>query len=146
MIKSASAVGLVLFLTSSMGSAEENVLLPAPVCLTRDGQPLPEAKDPVWFTALTATERPVPVSMPLPRWSRQANDCQELDRVWVQMIITTKGDVCGAGLLKPLPPSCQQLGVDAVKAARKWKFQPARRDGAPIAVLYPLGVSFKPGG
>jgi hypothetical protein len=146
MLESASAVGLVLFLTSSMGAADEKAIPPAPVCLTRDGQPLPEAKDPVWVTALTAAERPVPVSTPRPRWSRRASDCPLLGEVWVQMIITTNGDVCAASLFKPLPRSCQTLGADVLEAAQKWKFRPVLRDGAPIAVRYLLGFNLKPPG
>ena len=146
MIRSASAMGLALFLTSSLGFAADNAILPALVCLTRDGQPLPEAKDPVQMAALTAAERPVPVSTFRPRWSSRALDCQTEGHVWVQMLITTKGDVCAAGLLKPLPASCDKVGADAIEAARKWKFRPGRREGAPVAVLYFLGFEFRPEG
>jgi len=146
MIRSAGAISLALFLTSSLGSAEENATLPPLACLTRDGQPLPEAKDPVGLSTLTVAERPVPVSTPRPRWSRKALDCQPLGKVWVQMLITTNGDVCAASLFRPLPPSCDKVGADAVEAARKWKFRPARREGAPVAVLYFLGFDFKPEG
>ncbi|MFL6232644.1 MAG: energy transducer TonB [Thermoanaerobaculia bacterium] len=147
MIKSASAIGLALFLTSSLGSAAEiPAVLPAPTCLTPDGQPLPEAKDPIQITALSAAERPVPVSTPRPRWSRKALDCQPQGKVWVQMLITTKGEVCAAGLFQQLPPSCDKVGTDAIEAARKWKFRPGQREGSPIAVLYILGFDFKPQG
>jgi hypothetical protein len=102
--------------------------------------------NPSGLSTLTVAERPVPVSMPHPRWSRKALDCQPLGKVWVQMLITTKGDVCAASLFRPLPPSCDKVGADAIEAARKWKFRPARREGAPVAVLYFLGFDFKPEG
>lgn len=138
---SASIAGLVLLLISSMGSAaDENATLPAPKCLTRDGQPLPEAKDPITITS--DLERPVRISGFLPPWPRQTKGCPAPPRVWVQAVISTTGEVCAASLLKPLPASCESFGESAVASVRKWKFRPVQRQGVPVAVLYYVGISF----
>jgi hypothetical protein len=57
-------------------------------------------------------------------------------------VISTKGEVCAACLLVPLPVGCEPFGKSAVRAVSRWKFRPARRQGTPVAVLYYIGVSF----
>lgn len=143
MRRSATIAGLALLLIAGAGSAaEENTVLPAPQCLTRDGQPLPAGKDPFPGTALVGAERPVKISGPEPRWPRRAKGCSGPPRVWVQAVISTTGEVCAASLLKPLPASCEPFGESAVAAVRKWKFRPVLREGAPVAILYYVGIGF----
>lgn len=137
----ARLAALALLLMPSVGSAaDENAVLPAPQCLTRDGQPLPEGKDPIPVTA--SLERPVKVSGAGPGWPRRTEGCPAPPRVWVQAVISTTGEVCAASLLKPLPEACEPFGESAVKAVRKWRFRPFLKDGAPVAILYYLGVGF----
>lgn len=141
MYRSASIAGLVLILLPGLGLAgDEDAALPAPKCLTRDGQPLPEAKDPI--TISSDLERPVKISGRGPHWPTGTKGCPEPPRVWVQAVISTTGEVCAAGLLKPLPEPCEPFGKSAVAAVRKWKFRPVQREGAPVAVLYYVGIGF----
>lgn len=137
----ASLAALVLLLMPAVGlAAEESTALPVPQCLTRDGQPLPEGKDPVPVAALS--ERPVKISGRGPGWPSGVKGCPFPPRVWVQAVISTTGEVCAAGLLKPLPEGCEPFGESAVKTLRTWRFRPNLREGAPVAVLYYLGIAF----
>jgi TonB family protein len=138
---SANVVCLIFFLMADPGSADETAILPAPVCLGRDGQPLPVAKDPV--SIVSEVDRPVLVSNPMPRWPRRVRGCDRPPRIWVQAIVTTNGEICAANLLKPLPQACSTLGERAVEAVRKWKFRPYLRDGVPVAFHYAVGIGFK---
>lgn len=136
----APTVCLVLLLMPGSAPADETEVLPAPVCLGRDGQPLPEAKDPVPVTG--EVERPVLVSNPIPGWPARVKGCEAPPRVWVQAVVTTRGEVCAAGLLKPLPRECGKFGEIAVEAVRKWKFRPYLKEGAPVSFLYYVGIGF----
>lgn len=142
----AGALCLALMLVSSAGSAEEPspTAFPPPECRGRDGQILPEAKDPVPTTG--STNRPVAVSSPLPRPPSRSKGCEVPPRIWVQAVVTTKGEVCATGLLLPVPKDCSAYAELAVKAVRKWKFRPLVRDGKPVAFLYYIGVGFQQGG
>jgi hypothetical protein len=137
------AVCLVLLLMPGPVLPAEAETLPAPVCLGRDGQPLPGAKDPVRIT-VGMEERPVVVSNPMPPWPGRVKGCELPPRVWVQAVVTLEGEVCAAGLLKPLPPECAKFSKLAVKGVRKWKFQPLLREGAPVAFLYYVALDFTP--
>ena len=136
---SAHVACLIFFLMANPGSAAETEALPAPVCLGRDGQPLPEAKDPVYIVSLV--DRPVLVSNPMPKWPRRVKGCDRLP-IWVQAIVTTNGEICAANLHKPLPQACSTLGERAVETVLKWKFRPYLRDGVPVAFHYTLGIDF----
>jgi TonB family protein len=59
--------------------------------------------------------------------------------VILEVLIEANGDVSGAHLLKPLP------GLDeaAVTAVKQWRFQPATRDGQPVAVIFNLTIQFR---
>jgi len=135
---SAHVVCLIIFLMTNPGSADETEILPPPVCLGRDGQPLPEAKNPVHVGR--EVDRPVLVSNPMPRWPRRVKGCDTPPRIWVQALVTTKGEICAANLLKPLPQACNPLGERAVEAVQKWKFRPYLKDGVPVAFHYAVGI------
>ena len=141
----AGALGLALMLLSSAGSAEEPspTAFPPPECRGRDGQILPEARDPVPTTG--PTDRPVVLSSPVPRPPRPPRGCEVPPRIWVQAVVTTKGEVCATAPLLPVPEECSAYGELAVKAVRKWKFKPLVRDGKQVAFLYYVGVGFQQG-
>jgi len=82
MIRSAGAISLALFLTSSLGSAEENATLPALACLTRPcrrrripsgSAPLPSRRGP------SRSRRLAPVGPGKPwtvsRWAKSGFRC-----------------------------------------------------------------------
>jgi hypothetical protein len=81
----AGALWLALMLVSSAGSAEEpsSSALPPPECRGRDGQILPEAKDPAPATDLN---RPVVISSPVSRQPRRPKGCSNPPRIWVQAV------------------------------------------------------------
>lgn len=58
----------------------------------------------------------------------------------LELTISETGSVAEAQILKPLPQGLDRAALDAV---RQWKFQPATKDGVPIAVKYNITMRFK---
>jgi hypothetical protein len=143
MIQPFRAVSLALFallLATGSAFAEEGATLPAPQCLDRKGEVLPEARDAVRITP--DIEFPVAISQPATSAARWKKGCPLTDPIKVQAIITTEGKVCGASLLRPLPEACKALGEHAVDTIRHWKFRPAKSQGTPVAVIYDASINF----
>jgi TonB family protein len=59
--------------------------------------------------------------------------------VMVEAAISKEGVVEEVWLLKSLAPD---LDAAAMDAARQWTFEPAKVDGKPVAVIFPLAVAF----
>jgi TonB family protein len=61
--------------------------------------------------------------------------------VWLLVVVTEKGDVGEITVSKSLD---KEYGLDdeAVKAARKWKFDPGKKDGKPVPVQVTLELTF----
>ena len=60
--------------------------------------------------------------------------------VILQLVIAETGEVTEVEVLKGLPYGLTETAIEAVK---KWKFEPARHDGKPVAVLYNITVNFR---
>ncbi|HET7840120.1 MAG TPA: TonB family protein [Terriglobia bacterium] len=82
-----------------------------------------------------------PVFTPDPEYTDKARRAGLEGTVNVEVNIDKKGRVTGAIAMGP------ELGMgldkQAVKAARKWKFEPATLDGKPVAVVGKVQVKFK---
>ena len=63
------------------------------------------------------------------------------DRIVVDTIIQPDGRI---GCVLPVTTSSPDLIRNVEKALRRWRFEPARVDGAPVSVRYRLVVSFVP--
>jgi protein TonB len=59
--------------------------------------------------------------------------------VMLEATISKEGVVEEVWLLKSLAPD---LDAAAMDAARQWTFEPAKVDGKPVAVIFPLAVAF----
>lgn len=61
--------------------------------------------------------------------------------VWLQIVVTEKGDVGDVEVTGSLD---KEYGLDeqAVKAAREWKFEPGQKDGKPVPVAVTLELTF----
>jgi protein TonB len=62
-------------------------------------------------------------------------------KVRVQAVVCKDGSVQGVQVLKSPSP---ELGTAAADAVRLWKFQPAVKDGKPVAVRYTVTLDVKP--
>lgn len=61
--------------------------------------------------------------------------------VWLQIVVTEKGDVGDVEVTRSLD---KEYGLDdqAVTAARQWKFEPGKKDDKPVPVQVTLEMTF----
>jgi TonB family protein len=83
---------------------------------------------------------PKPVYAPNPEYTEKARRKKINGVVVVAMIVTAEGKVCDVKVIKSLDPG---LDKQAVLAVRTWKFQPATKDGEPVAVHLKTEVDFR---
>ena len=58
----------------------------------------------------------------------------------LQIVVTSKGHPEDIKIVKSLRPDMDQ---QAIKAVSKWRFEPARKDGRPVAVSAKVEVNFR---
>lgn len=75
-----------------------------------------------------------------PRYTRGAMSRGVEGEVWLECIVRQDGTVGEVRIVSSLDP---ELDEQAVIAARKWRFEPAERDGTPIAVVVTISMSFR---
>jgi len=99
--------------------------------------PLPAAA-PVRYDA--SIERPVKVFAPLPAYTPAARRIKRQGRIVLEAVIDTDGAVTDARIIKGLG-----FGLDesALETVGTWQFEPARRNGNAIAVIYNLVINFQ---
>ena|SRR5579871_2382496 len=83
---------------------------------------------------------PKPVSTPNPEYTDQARKKKISGTVLVAMIVNPDGTVRDVSVVKGTEPSLDQ---QAVKAVSHWQFEPATKDGKPVAVHLKAEVSFR---
>ena len=83
---------------------------------------------------------PVPIYSPDPPYSEEARKAKYSGIVVVSIIVDAQGNVHDVQIVKPLG-----LGLDekAVETIRTWRFKPALRNNAPVAVRMLVEVSFR---
>jgi protein TonB len=120
-------------------------LFPVVALIATVGSTWPLPQSPQGSTADTTLYRvggdvqaPRPISTPLPtapeRPSKQRN-------VVVSFVVTPDGGVRDIELLKHYNPDFDTAAVDAVA---KWRFEPARKRGKPVAVRLETEIKFAP--
>ncbi len=99
--------------------------------------PLPESA-PVRYDA--SIEKPVKVFAPLPAYTPAARRIKRQGRLVLEAVIDTDGAVVDARIIKGLG-----FGLDesALETVATWRFEPARRRGHAIAVIYNLVINFR---
>ena len=83
---------------------------------------------------------PKPVYTPDPEYSEKARNKKINGTVVVAMIVTQEGRVRDVKITKGLD---EGLDKQALAAVRTWKFEPATKDGKPVAVHINVDVSFR---
>ena len=77
---------------------------------------------------------------PDPEYTDKARKAKINGTVVVSLIVTADGRVRDVQVIKSLTPD---LDRKAIEAFRKWKFNPATKDGQPVAVQIKAEASFK---
>jgi len=83
---------------------------------------------------------PKPVYTPDPEYSERARKKKINGTVVVAMIVTPEGRVRDVKIAKSLD---EGLNKQALAAVSTWKFEPATKDGKPVAVHLNVDVSFR---
>ena len=82
---------------------------------------------------------PVPTYTPEPDFSSEAIQSKFQGAVGLEIVIDKAGMVSRLRILRALG---MDLDLQAVEKVKMWRFQPARRNGEPVAVTMKLEVSF----
>ena len=84
---------------------------------------------------------PVVVKEVKPAYTREAMQKKIQGSVWLEAVVTTKGDV---GDIKVTRSLDAEYGLDqeAIAAAKQWKFKPGTRQGKPVPILVTIELTF----
>ena len=82
---------------------------------------------------------PKPVYQPNPDYAESARKKKIQGEVLLSMIVTAEGTVRDATVTQSLD---KDLDKKALEAVAKWKFQPATKDGKPVAIYIAASVQF----
>jgi TonB family protein len=83
---------------------------------------------------------PKPVYTPGPSYTESAQKAKTQGTVALAIVITPEGGVQDIEVCKNLEPSLDQRAVETV---RQWRFEPATKDGKPVAAHVNVEVSFR---
>ncbi len=84
--------------------------------------------------------KPVKTKHVQPVYPEKARKAKKEGVVFLDLLINEKGKVIECRVVKSAPYG---LTKSAVKAAKKWRFEPAMRDGMPVSVWYQITVNFQ---
>ncbi len=85
------------------------------------------------------TEPPVPVRTIAPKFPDEMRRAGNSGLVTVSCLIDEKGNVTEPKVVKA---SNEAFSGPAIEALSKWKFKPAKKDGAPVAIRVNIPVQF----
>lgn len=85
---------------------------------------------------------PKPVNAVPPKYPDVCRKAQVSGSVHVEVTVTDKGLVIGARVIKTVD-DCPALGKAALEASRQWTFEPAMKDGRPVAARIVIPFQFK---
>lgn len=118
--------------------------LPAPIDeATQPAMPIANATAASAPIALAPGEQPVPIKgqTPPPRYPGAALRRGESGTVLVRVEVDTAGMPAGVALVQR--SGSRDLDRAAMEAVRAWRFQPAQRNGQPIAASLVIPIDFK---
>ena len=93
------------------------------------------------FNIIDGTSVPRVISAPLPEYPAAAHAAKEKGSVRLSFVVNSNGQTCNVKIIKHLKPDLDATALEAISA---WKFQPAVRNGKPVAVRLETSVDFKP--
>ena len=133
-MRSRTTAACVALLLSLAISTSAQTIPPANTDPGKDGLP-----DDV-FKVGGGVSAPRALYQPPPRYSKQARNAKYQGTCVLWLVVGADGIPRNIRVARTLG-----LGLDeeAIKAVRKWKFEPARKDGQPVAVQVNVEVSFR---
>ncbi len=78
---------------------------------------------------------------PRPNYTRAAKDAHIQGVVGLEMVVLADGKVGEVRITRSLD-SKYGLDQEAIRTVKNWRFQPARKDGKPVAVWVDVELSF----
>lgn len=90
------------------------------------------------------SDTPVPISLPPPRYPQEALRRNAGGTVRVKVTVATDGSVDRLDVAES--SGNRHLDRAAMEAVRRWRFQPAVRDGQPVVADVVVPIVFNPGG
>lgn len=85
-------------------------------------------------------EKPTPIMAPLPDYPRALRKEQAEGTVVIGVSIDEKGNVADAVVVKSTDNRFEAAALEVVRS--KWKFKPAKKDGAPVACKVNVPIRF----
>ncbi len=115
-------------------SAEESAGSPSVVLepKTYNGQPV--------YRVGHGVTAPKGTYMPNPAFTESARKKKLQGTAQLEIVVTQEGNVGDAKVVKGIDPDLDESALDTV---RKWKFDPATKDGKPVPVQIDVEVSFR---
>ena len=104
--------------------------------------PQPQAIQAIYTSADTDVVPPVAQSQKMPPWHPSPNESVQEFRGALRLLIDESGAVISATIPNRTRPAYDQM---LLKAARDWKFSPARKDGVPVRYLKLIEIRLKAG-
>ena len=86
-------------------------------------------------------ETPQPISQVKPRYTAEAMRAKVQGSVWLEAVVLPDGTVGDVKVVRSLDDNFG-LDLEAIKAAKQWRFRPGTRLGEPVAVLVTIELTF----
>jgi len=127
--RAACASAIILVLSCTVTAAQEN-----------SGKNAQSTETDTVYEIGNGVTPPKGVYMPDPEYSEKARKKKISGTVLVAMVVTADGKVRDVTVTKSLERSLDQQAIAAVQT---WTFEPATKDGKPVAVHLRVDVSFR---
>jgi TonB family protein len=96
--------------------------------------------EPVYRMGLRGMTIPRVTYNPSPEYTEKARKRKLNGVVLLSVVVTSAGDVTNVQVKQGLGSGLDEKAIEAV---RKWKFQPATKDGKPVSIQLPIETDFR---
>lgn len=103
---------------------------PAPTAAAPPTASAPTGPEPIYSDTDPAVISPIEVSRWMPAWNPPAVMARTEYRGVLEVVVASDGTVSSASLVRPVHPL---YDAELIDATSRWRFQPATRDGSPVA-------------
>jgi len=133
------AVRVALEMSFTLRDKPTQTVFPVPPLATGDAGGEGAKEAPPVYEPGNGVTPPVVVKEARPAYTAEAKGARIQGIVELQCVVETDGSVGDVKVIKPLDPGLDQ---EAVKAVRKWAFEPGKKDGKAVRVRVALEMTF----